>query len=311
MTGGGKDTTALLLLLGVIVVALVGLWLLFTTSARRAELAGDAGWEQDAGRRVVATVDQRLRRTAAGERYATGLRAAGVPVAPAEFLLIQAGAVLVLWLAGQLFLSGLAALVVALVLTVLGARTYVARRRTARRDAFISQLPELARVLSNGTQAGLSLAGAVQLAARELEDPAGAEMRTVLDELRVGRALEDSLEGLRERLPSREVAVLMTTLVIQQRAGGDTVRALQELGSTLDARKDLIREIRTLLSGAVYTSYVVAGIGVGTIVLMNVITPGVLREMTSGAIGLIAIAVAGVLWAVAFVLIRQTTRVDV
>ena len=54
----------------------------------------------------------------------------------------------------------------------------------------------------------------------------------------------------------------MTTIIIQQRAGGDTVRALQELGGTLEARKDLIREIRTVLSGSVFTSYIVAGIGI-------------------------------------------------
>ena len=77
----------------------------------------------------------------------------------------------------------------------------------------------------------------------------------------MGQPIEDALEALRDRLPSRELGVLMTTLVIQQRAGGDTVRALNELGHTLEARKDLIREIRTLLAGAVYTSYVVAGIG--------------------------------------------------
>ena len=53
----------------------------------------------------------------------------------------------------------------------------------------------------------------------------------------------------------------MTTLIIQQRAGGDTVRALSELGQTLEARKDLLREIRTMLSGAVFTSYLVAAHG--------------------------------------------------
>ena len=40
------------------------------------------------------------------------------------------------------------------------------------------------------------------------------------------------------------------------------MRALQELGGTLEARKDLIREIRTVLSGSVFTSYIVAGIGI-------------------------------------------------
>ena len=77
----------------------------------------------------------------------------------------------------------------------------------------------------------------------------------------------------------------MTTIAIQQRAGGDTVRALGELAATLDARKDLRREVTTLLSGVVFTSYVVAGIGGGTILLLNVMSPGVTKEMTSSLIG--------------------------
>jgi tight adherence protein B len=107
------------------------------------------------------------------------------------------------------------------------------------------------------------------------------------------------------------VAVLMTTIVIQQRAGGDTVRALGELAATLDARKDLRREITTLLSGVVFTSYVVAGIGAATILLINGISPGVTKEMTSSVYGLAGLFVAGVLWTIAFVLIRRTTRVNV
>ena len=105
--------------------------------------------------------------------------------------------------------------------------------------------------------------------------------------------------------------MLVTTIAIQQRAGGDTVHALQELSDTLEARKDLRREVRTLLSGSVFTSYLVAAMGVGTIILLNVVSPGVLREMTTSLIGLAAFFVAGVLWTIAFVLIKQTTKVDV
>ena len=174
-------------------------------------------------------------------------------------------------------------------ITVAVARTMVERKRRARRSEFIAQLPELARVLSNGTSAGLSMPGAVQLAARELSDPAAAEMKLVVQEMRLGVSLDESLERLRDRLPSREVAVLMTTLIIQQRAGGDTVRALSELGSTLEARKDLQREIRTMLSGAVFTSYLVMIMGLGTIVLINTISPGILHEMTTSLVGIVSL----------------------
>jgi tight adherence protein B len=107
------------------------------------------------------------------------------------------------------------------------------------------------------------------------------------------------------------VAVLMTTIAIQQRAGCDTVRALSELAATLDARKDLRREVTTQLSGVDFTSYVVAGIGGGTILLLNFMSPGVTKEMTSSFIGLFGIVVAAALWSIAFVLIRRTTRIDV
>ena len=133
----------------------------------------------------------------------------------------------------------------------------------------------------------------------------------MIEELRVGQPVDEALDAMRRRLPSRELGVLMTTLVIQQRAGGDTVRALTELGHALEARKDLIREIRTLLSGAVFTSYLVVGIGVAAILLINVMSPGVMREMATSLAGITTLVVTGVLWAIGFVLIRRTTKVEV
>jgi tight adherence protein B len=191
------------------------------------------------------------------------------------------------------------------------ARVLVERKRGQRRDEFINQLPDVARVLSNGTSAGLSMAGAMELAARELAQPAATEMEVVVQETRLGMPLESSLERLRDRLPSREVAVLMTTLIIQQRAGGDTVRALSELGQTLEARKDLLREIRTMLSGAVFTSYLVAMMGAGTLVLVNLISPGIMTELTTTLPGILALSLTTILYVVAFAIIRGITKVEV
>ena len=44
---------------------------------------------------------------------------------------------------------------------------------------------------------------------------------------------------------------------------------------------------------------------------MNLMAPGVMREMATSLVGLATLVFAGTLWAVAFVLIRRTTRVDV
>jgi tight adherence protein B len=308
-----KDALALILLLGVLVLGMVGAALWLSGSNRRAALAA-RGRDEGGGsaiRAALERIDGALRRTRQGQRLAQWLRSSGGPLSPIDAVAIVGVGGLVLSMLLLLLVPPVAAFILGYVFIVAGLRWYVERARAKRRDAFMDQLPDLARMLSNGTQAGLSIAGAVQMAARELDDPAAAEMAAVVQEMRLGQPLDRALVRLQERLPSREVAVLMTTIVIQQRAGGDTVRALQELGGTLEARKDLIREIRTVLSGSVFTSYIVAGIGIAAIVMMNVLTPGVMREMTSSLAGLLALGAAATLWAVAFVLIRATTKVDV
>ena len=307
------DGQALLLLGCALVLALIGIAVYLSGATRRAELAsrGAAGEEELGFARVRRALDRRLRRTASGQRLAIWLSSAGTRIAAVDLVLGVAGLALLLFLAARLLVPNLVAALVGAGVAAGAARVYVERLRGKRRDAFVAQLPDLARVLANGASAGLSLPAAVALAARELPEPAAAEMRVVVQELRVGQPVEDALEALSRRLPSRELAVLMTTLVIQQRAGGDTVKALTELGGTLDARKDLLREIRTLLSGSVATSWVVSGIGIATIVLVNLISPGVMREMTSTLPGLAALTVTALLWGSAFVLIRRATRVQV
>jgi tight adherence protein B len=295
------------------VVGMLGLWQLLAGGSRSAELAarGRAGGMEGGGRSLVRALDARLRRTPSGQRLGSWLLGAGVKITPVELIgLMLAGGIAGFAVLTFLF-APVIAFVAAVIATVMITRGLIERRRGNRRDAFVAQLPEVARMLSNGASAGLSMQQAVRMASRELSDPAGAELKRVVEETQVGRSIEDALEALRERLPSREVAVLMTTIAIQQRAGGDTVRALAELAATLDARKDLRREIKTLLSGVVFTSYVVAGIGGATILMINAISPGVTQDMTGSALGIAGLVIALILWAIAFVLIRRTTKIDV
>jgi tight adherence protein B len=294
-------------------VGVLGLWQLLAGTSRKAELAerGRAGANDSPGRNLVMALDVRFRRTDPGRRLGASLAGAGVNLTAVELVALVMLSSIVGWFVLGLIVARWLAFVGAIAASVLVARALILRRRGKRSEAFIEQLPEIGRLLANGASAGLSIPQALAMAGRELADPGGAELQRVVEELRLGQSLDAALGHLQDRLPSREVAVLMTTIVIQQRAGGDTVRALSELAGTLEARKDLRREITTLLSGVIFTSYVVAGIGAATILMLNFMQPGVTQEMTSSALGIAGVVVAGALWTVAFVLIRKTTKVEV
>jgi tight adherence protein B len=303
-------SAALLLMLATAVAFLCGLWLLASSSARRSELAVRSGIELGRRRRLHERLNDRIVRTRRGTDLAGRLHSAGVERNVAQFLLLVSG------IAGSVFviISLLFPALIAVLGGLLGAWAcfaWLSRRLEKRGEEFISQLPEVARLLSGGASAGLSIPAALELTVREIEPPARDELQTVLHELSLGRPLEETLDRLRRRLPSREVAVLMNTLIVQQRAGGDTVSALRELAETLDSRRETNREVRTLMAGAIYTAYVVPCMGMFSLLLLNMINSRTIAQMTSSPIGIGALVVAGTIYVIAFIAIRRVTRIEV
>ncbi|MEU0912357.1 type II secretion system F family protein [Streptomyces althioticus] len=261
-------------------------------------------------RRRFPTLDRRLRRTRLGRKLELRLLATGLDVTPGEFFVAMLVAVAALWMAGQAALAPFFGPIAGL-LGVWAAVQFLDWQRQKRIERFINQLPELARILANATQAGLALRTAIGIAAEELEAPAGEELAKVANQLAVGASMEDALGELSDRLPSRELVVLVTTLVLANRAGGQVVSALRNLTETLEERKETRREVRTQLSQVSMTSYAVPVLGVGSLFLMNGVKDGALERMTGSTAGQIAVLVAFGLYAVGFLLIRRLSRIDV
>ncbi|CAL9293267.1 type II secretion system F family protein [Streptomyces sp. R02] len=261
-------------------------------------------------RRRFPTLDRRLRRTRLGRTLELRLLATGLDVTPGEFFVAMLAVVAGLWLAGQAALAPFFGPIAGL-LGVWAAAQFLNWQRQKRIERFINQLPELARILANATQAGLALRTAIGIAAEELEAPAGEELGKVANQLAMGASMEDALGELSDRLPSRELVVLVTTLVLSNRAGGQVVSALRNLTETLEERKETRREVRTQLSQVSMTSYAVPVLGVGSLFLMNGVKDGALERMTGSPAGQIAVLVAFGLYAVGFLLIRRLSRIDV
>jgi tight adherence protein B len=303
-------TAGEVLLIPVAMIGLYGIWLLATNSARRSLLVERGGVELRRRRGLTEAIDARLVRTQRGADLAGKLRSAGTQLTPAQFLGALLGAMVAAFIVAGLLFPPLLAIVAA-GLVLWGGAAWLGRRLERRKEDFVNQLPEVARLLSNGASAGLSMPAAVELTVREIDAPAREELQAVLDEMQLGRSLDDALEALARRLPSREIAVLMSTLIIQQRAGGDVVRALQDLSTTLDMRRETLREVRTLMAGAVFTSYIVPLLGVGALVMLNAINSRTLPRMTSSPIGISVLIVAATLFILGSLAIRRVTRIEV
>ncbi|MFD6231105.1 type II secretion system F family protein [Streptomyces sp. NPDC060232] len=296
------------------VLAVVGLQTYAAGRAQHAALVerlSASGLPEPLGRvRRFRKIDRRLRKTKLGRRIEQKLATTGLDLTPGEFFVYMLASIAGVWLVAASLLAPFFGPVAGLI-GVWAANAFLNWQRARRTERFINQLPDLARILANATQAGLALRTAIGIAAEELEAPAGEELARVADRLAVGHSIEESLGELTERLPSRELVVLVSTLVLSARAGGAIVDSLRNLTVTLEQRKETRREIRTQLSQVTVTAYLVPAIGLGSLLLVDMMMPGALDRMTGAFLGQTAVLVALGLFALGFILIRRLSKIDV
>ncbi|MFC0037862.1 type II secretion system F family protein [Actinomadura rayongensis] len=266
--------------------------------------------EQDQISGLFDRMDARLRRTDLGRALALRIAASGLKLRVSTFLFLLVGSsVLAIILIGEWMAApfGVAAAVgVAWVFFA-----FLRRREDRRKEAFIAQLPDLARVLSNATNAGLALRTAIEMAADELDDPARTELGRTAEALRLGQSLEEALRDLGQRLPSRELGVLVSTLVVSSRAGGSLVTALRTIAATLEERKEIRREVKTIMGEAVVSNWAIGVMGIGAVVMVKLIQPDALRAMSSSIVGQIILGISALFFVLSLFIIRRITRIDV
>ena len=302
-----------LILLMLMVSLVLGVWgvnILLGESARRRELLVLAQGEQVTGAQRLARLDRRL--SGKGPFAALGRRiaAAGLGWSPVTVVLGVLAAMAVMLVVGKFLVGYIASTVLALLLPAAGLQ-WLSRKAARRREDFTAQLPELARIIANGNSAGLSVGRCVAMAGRELSEPAGGEMLRVAAHLDLGWSLDRALHALAERLPSREINVLVRTIVIQSRTGGALTDALTEISQTLEDRKELRREVRTVILGSAMSGYAVMIIGAAAIILLNVLKPGMLDNLAGSIPGRIILIVSLALFLIGGALMRVVSRVEV
>jgi tight adherence protein B len=259
-------------------------------------------------RRLRRTLDVLVRRTSIGRRLGDRLDRAALPVTPGEAVLAVAAVTAAAGWLVSLLLNGVFA-VAALVLAPYGCHQVVGTFIRRRAAAMVDQLPALAAALAGAAAAGLSLPSALRLAAEDLTQPVSGELVLALDALSVGTTTEAALRDVARRLPSRELDLLVSTLVIHSRSGGNLVRALRRLTATLQSRRDIRREASSLTSGSTSTAYLMVALGFGIVALMQRSFPGSLDRATGNPVGLAAIAIACGMLALGVLLVRRATRV--
>ena len=118
--------------------------------------------------------------------------------------------------------------------------------RTRRHKRFHAMLVDTLLLVSSCLRAGLSMLQAFTVVAEEMPAPANQELGLVLKEIRMGVSLEDAMEHLRKRMPSDEINLFVTAVLVARETGGDVTTVFTKLVETLRERKKIKEKVVTL-----------------------------------------------------------------
>lgn len=139
------------------------------------------------------------------------------------------------------------------VLGVIGAAVGVLAPKVAvrsmgrmRQRRFHGQLVDALLLMSSSLKAGLSMMQAFAVVAEEMPPPVSQEFGLLLKQTRMGTNLEEAMGNLKRRMPSDDVTLFATGVLVSRETGGDVTRLFTQLVETLRERKKLKERIKTL-----------------------------------------------------------------
>jgi len=115
-----------------------------------------------------------------------------------------------------------------------------------RQKRFQGQLVDALLVMSSSLKAGLSLMQAFGVVAEEMPPPISQEFGLLIKQTRMGVNLEEAVATLKRRMPSDDVSLFATAVLVARETGGDITQLFGRLVETIRERKKLKERIKTL-----------------------------------------------------------------
>lgn len=290
---GGRiwGSTITMILLGLLVVAAIGLlvWALVQPRrsglpSRMAEFVSIADLQKDKQKPAAAAAAAAEGPSGTVEpkgwwqEFGETLEIADIKASPATIVAGTAAGtvaafILISAIAGSLW-WGLFALFVPYLV-----REWILRTLKRRRYRFAEQLPDTLDVIASALRSGQSLPGALAVVVEGSSEPTKSELQRVVADEQLGIPIQNSLRIVAKRMASTDVEQLALVAELQREAGGNMAEVVERVSETVRERFDLRRLIATLTMQGRMSRWIVSLLPVAILILLQIESPHYLHPL--------------------------------
>ena len=185
---------------------------------------------------------------------------------------------------------------------------FLKKRRLIR---FNEQLEDALMTMSSSLKAGFSINQAMDVVANENLRPISVEFRILMQEVRLGVSLDESLLKMVDRLESDDFELVATAIITARQTGGELTVVFERLAGMIRERGRINGRLRALTAQGKLQAAVISIMPIILLFIMFKISPDMMGRFFGSIIGIILIAAVVVLEIIGFFVIKKITTIDV
>jgi tight adherence protein B len=222
------------------------------------------------------------------------LERANLLITPKEFLFISLGVVAVGGILGWLLSGGSIPLGMLFgSLSGLAPYLFVIIKAKLRMAKAAAQFADVLDSMVNAFKTGFGFSRAVQMVADNFDDPWGTEFGKMAAEMNLGSSMEDALNSLTTRVPSPDVDLFVTALLIQKETGGSMAELLGNLSKTIRDRYKLFQKVSAISAQGKLSAGIVSCVPFLLCGIMFMFLPDAMMNFVTNPIGIVLFVLTG------------------
>ena len=158
-------------------------------------------------------------------------------------------------------------------------------KRSRRIDAFNKAMPDCIDMIARSLRAGHSLVAAIAIVAEQAVEPARMEFGEVYKKQNYGLPFREALMQLLDRVPSQDLRVLVTGILVQKDTGGNLAEILDRILFVIKERIRIQGDIRTHTAQGRMTGWILCALPIVMMVLINMVNPGYSNVLFTDPLG--------------------------
>lgn len=166
-------------------------------------------------------------------------------------------------------------------------------------------------IMSNGIKAGQSLTQSMERVVENMSGPLAQEFKLVLNKIRLGMSVEDSLNEFGERIPRQDVQMFVTAVNILKETGGNLAETFQTIVTTVRERQKVEKKIQALTAQGQMQAIIITLVPFLLLGMFLVVDPNYVMPLFTRPLGWVALGLMLILQVIGLVVMKKIVTIKV